>query len=159
MSASTVERVAAVAAPEKRAKAAADAVRKATAAVDKARVTRDNTAVWLVRAGARPVEVQQRMGMARNQRNAYVRIVQRLGEAPVPDHSSTRNAWRTLDRAVARMTEHAAVASEARVLRDQAAQAMVDAGARSMDVAKATGLTSARVSQMGLTPTGATVDG
>lgn len=144
-----LDKIAALRDPEVRARRAADAAREAVVLADEARQIRDAYAMTLVRRhGARPVDVQTRMRIARN---AYVRLRRRFPDSEVPD-VNLDDAWHALEVATDRVEKMTARAERAREIRDAAAQEMVNAGRRPVDVVKATGLTSARVAQMRLAP-------
>lgn len=136
--------------PAKRARAAARIVRDAEAKANEARYERDMAAVILhLREGWKPVEVYRALGVSRG---LFVRMVQRA-PADLPPMADPDKAMRKAARTVERLDT---TCEEAREVRDEAAAGML-AGKyrkpdgtlyRNADVARLTGLTTARIAQL-----------
>lgn len=143
--------VRAIADPDRRIKAANRLVEEASAAADASRTERDVAATYLYRRGGwRQVDVMQEMGVSR----ALFNRMMKRAPAPLPEIADPIKSLRAASRRCAR---YDAIAVEARALRDAMMQAMLEGGEvdgvamprrSNSQIAKVTGLSTARVSQM-----------
>jgi hypothetical protein len=145
----TIESVRAIKDPGKRATQAAKIIRAARARADEARQERDAAAMSLHRHyNWGPVDVYRAIGVSRS---AFVDIAERVGRI-----GKISNAEQVMSRAAATVARNETLANEAREVRDEAATGMLNGryrkpggGAyRNSEVAKCTGLTTARVAQL-----------
>ncbi len=132
-------------APEKRAASAARAVARAEQKVAAAREERDAAAHHLLRnEGWPPVRVYSLIGMSRG---LFARMIaareQRSADVP-----AVQNPERVAKRAAAAFVKAKAAEETARRERSEAVEEMLARGDSNADVARASGLTTARITQV-----------
>lgn len=126
----------------KRARDAARIAKSAQVKADLHRPTRDAAALAMLRAGAQPVEVYRLIGVSRG---LFVRMARRPLTSNPPVFADPKATAAASAKECAKWDR---LAEQARAVRDQAAYAMKDAGRTNADVARATGLTTARVAKL-----------
>lgn len=147
----TVNSVAKIADPMKRAAAAATLVRDADNAAVDARATRDMaTIVAHLDQGATPVTLYRALGISRG---LFNRMVQRAPQQRPP----IEDALAVATQAAKEVRKYERISAEARAIRDETALSLMNgrdtAGNQvkmhsNADIARATGLTTARIAQI-----------
>lgn len=137
-----IERIRAIADPEQRARAAARAWALADAAVSQARAQRDAACLHLLRnEGWKPIQVYTLAGLSRRLFGPIA--ASRKGPAPVVE-----DAEKIAKRAGKRFWEQKARLDEVAAIRAAAGHEMLAAARSNADVARATNLSTARITQM-----------
>lgn len=140
----TVEKVRSLSDVEERAREAAKIVKAAEYKAKLERTKRDIAAVVLVkRDDELPIRVAELIGVSRG---LMFRMFDHMEEADLPEIDDPR---KTAEKAGKAVQKWDAQAEEAREIRDEAIMAMLGSPRwRNADVARITGLTTARIAQM-----------